>query len=67
MNFFASSSFGVRMPAGLPIFFSRFTASSSAACTSGWPQLPMWPNEADRSFGPMNTPSMPSTEAIASI
>ena len=33
----------------------------------GMPRLPMWPNEADRSDGPMNTPSTPSTEAIASI
>ena len=27
----------------------------------------MWPNEAERSFGPMNTPSTPSTEAMSSI
>ena len=37
-----------------------------AACTSGWPILPIWPMAADRSPGPTNRASTPSTAAISS-
>ena len=50
MNFFASSSLGVRMPAALPAFLILPAASLIASCTSAWPQFPIWPNEAERSF-----------------
>jgi hypothetical protein len=53
-------------PRALPFATMRRIAPSIACCTSGCPGLPRCPSEADRSAGPMNTPSMPSTAQMAS-
>jgi len=37
------------------------------ACTSGWPISPIRPIEAERSPGPRNSASTPSTAAISAV
>ncbi|MNT41926.1 hypothetical protein D3C72_1783130 [compost metagenome] len=63
----ACSSVVDRMPAALPALRMRAMASAIAACTSGWLGWPTKPIEADRSAGPMNTPSTPGVAAMASM
>ena len=54
------------MPGALPHARIRLIASSIFGTTAGFAVSPVKPNEAWRSAGPMNTPSTPSTFAIAS-
>ena len=53
------------MPAAFPAARMGPTAALIAACTSAWPGLPRCPMEADKSEGPMKTPSTPDTSAIS--
>ena len=62
----ASSSTGARMPIGLPIAAARRHASSMTPRTSGCRGSPRKPRLAERSDGPMKTPSTPSTAAFCS-
>ena len=54
------------VPTGLPSALQRRAASAMACITAGCVNWPTWPMLADRSAGPMNTASTPSTPAIAS-